>query len=734
VSPAQNESFQAGRAWRALTILLLAAFAVAVWIHRIEIDAPDSHRTPVQAHTYRYSLPVAQFIHHEVRSGRLPLWNPYQFAGQPFFALPGSGALYPINLVVMGLFEAPSALAVHAVLHFFLAGLFSWLLGARLGLHPLARSSAALAYMLSAPMLLGVYLPVHLSTQAWLPGIVWALHGLLSETRLKWALALALLTALAFYGGQPQLFLYIAEFGAVFALAGFFWLTPREMRLRAAGLLALAGVLASGWVMPSLLPQLEFARQAANDLEGLSLHQASHPFVRGAALLAGISRGLVDASTGNPSGPVLGRVALPAFFLPLVLCGLLAHRARFYWLLFLAAGAAVGLLALGPQTPVFAVYSALPLGALFRGTIQFAFLYAFCGAMLLGIGVQGITDFIYQERDSRSWALAAGMGLMLFIAGDSYLRTRLVSAHPASHGEISGAPAELIEFMRGLPGRERIYFQTHNLYSPDFLLKAGSIHGFFVAGDHEPSLPRAYRDYFGYSGADPWYGDSTILPGQKPRTHSIDPRLLDLMSVRFYGVHEPGSGPARAQLERILGPVYTQLGKVAVYQRPGALPRAYTVDRVQPARDWASAIETVRLGRFAPRMMAIVSGENLDLPPSLLPGHRAPRGARTPGTVRANRIEAATPQEVILAATCRDPCLSVLTDLDYPGWEARVDGEPAAILRVNGLFRGVVLSPGEHRIVYRFVPRTLTLGLWAALAASVLAAASWVFERRRRAA
>ena len=48
--------------------------------------------------------------------------------------------------------------------------------------------------------------------------------------------------------------------------------------------------------------------------------------------------------------------------------------------------------------------------------------------------------------------------------------------------------------------------------------------------------------------------------------------------------------------------------------------------------------------------------------------------------------------------------LAVLTDAWHPGWTVNVDGQPAVAPRVGGVFRGVLLSPGEHRVEWRFEP------------------------------
>ena len=76
-------------------------------------------------------------------------------------------------------------------------------------------------------------------------------------------------------------------------------------------------------------------------------------------------------------------------------------------------------------------------------------------------------------------------------------------------------------------------------------------------------------------------------------------------------------------------------------------------------------------------------------------------------------------EQVEIEARCRAECLLVLTDLHYPGWEVSVDGEQAEMLRVNSIFRGVLLAPGKHQVVYRFRPASFQIGLLLA-AASLL--------------
>src|SRR5262245_19590093 len=233
--------------------------------------APRVERFEVD--TYRYYWPTAHFVHEELSRGHLPLWNPYQLAGQPFLALHVNALLYPPTWLLAA-FAPHAAFAAFSILHVFLAGLFTWLFAGRLGLGAPARLAAAVAYMLCRPLELGFYMPPYLGAPTWLPALFWALHGLASEARARWAVALGAAAALCFLAGHAQAFVYALEIAAVYALFLLWRTTPRGRRLRVVALAALAGALALGLVAPQLLPSLELAREAVRGLEGLTLEQA----------------------------------------------------------------------------------------------------------------------------------------------------------------------------------------------------------------------------------------------------------------------------------------------------------------------------------------------------------------------------------------------------------------------------------------------------------------------------
>ncbi len=95
------------------------------------------------------------------------------------------------------------------------------------------------------------------------------------------------------------------------------------------------------------------------------------------------------------------------------------------------------------------------------------------------------------------------------------------------------------------------------------------------------------------------------------------------------------------------------------------------------------------------------------LPASSLP---APEGELSlPSSLRQEDVEtveilAYEDTRVVLRASVEEASYLLLADQDYPGWRATVDGAPTPILTIDGVFRGLLLSPGEHDVIFTYRP------------------------------
>jgi hypothetical protein len=69
------------------------------------------------------------------------------------------------------------------------------------------------------------------------------------------------------------------------------------------------------------------------------------------------------------------------------------------------------------------------------------------------------------------------------------------------------------------------------------------------------------------------------------------------------------------------------------------------------------------------------------------------------------------PNQIELKAN--GPGTLVLSEIAYPGWRVYVDGQPAEILTIAGILRGVEIPAEEHNIIFVFRPMSLYIGVFA---------------------
>ncbi|MEW6336825.1 MAG: YfhO family protein [Acidobacteriota bacterium] len=168
--------------------------------------------------------------------GRSPWWSPDTGGGEPFFANPQTGILYPPAWLA-AVMPAGNALGIEAGLHLALLGAGVCWLARRLGARNFLGVAGGLAATLAGPVAGSAGVLNNLDTLAWLPWLWGAAHlGALP--------AVALCGAAAWLGGEPQL----AAVGWALAIM----LAPRRRTLGglaiAAGLVATQAVPFASWV------------------------------------------------------------------------------------------------------------------------------------------------------------------------------------------------------------------------------------------------------------------------------------------------------------------------------------------------------------------------------------------------------------------------------------------------------------------------------------------------------
>jgi hypothetical protein len=232
----------------------------------------------------------------------------------------------------------------------------------------------------------------------------------------------------------------------------------------------------------------------------------------------------------------------------------------------------------------------------------------------------------------------------------------------------------VLAYLRSQPGFFRIDSRTDvgDVWQPDLALLEGL---YDVGGVANPLVVADMARYWDGTG-----GRST--------------RLYDLLGVRYV----LGSQEIVLDWSKF-SPVHSDDPDVSVYRNESALPRAFVVYQAVVAIDHEDAWEILHGPGFEPAETVILEGG------APLASDPAGGGRAVVRVVRydpdALEIEVYSPAEGYL----------VLTDPFFPGWRAKVDGEPARILRADYAFRAVAVQAGAHRLTMNYRPATASAGL-----------------------
>ncbi len=176
-------------------------------------------------------LPGKQFLARAWReTGELPLWCPYQFAGEPFVHDILAAVFYPPHALFLVMPEERVGMALSwlVVFHVIVAGWCMYAYSREQGLIAAAALVAAVGYMFAGSWLQRLLLGGHylLIGLAWLPLVLLLLERAIRRASVTWATAAGGVYGLLLLGTAPQytfyasLFLALWTFGAALDRAG----------------------------------------------------------------------------------------------------------------------------------------------------------------------------------------------------------------------------------------------------------------------------------------------------------------------------------------------------------------------------------------------------------------------------------------------------------------------------------------------------------------------------------
>ena len=633
-----------------------------------------------------FHLPMAELQAHCLRTGQLPLWDPFSYFGRPLAANIQAQTFYPPRWLALLLNHLTGGqhllylLELLAIAHIVLAGLFTWRLLEKLGAPPAAAAAGAVVYQLggffaSQAQHLGV-----VCGGAWLPLAWLAVIELKDQIRRNSIAKLALALAMSILAGLPSLAAGI--FGSTWALTlalmlgnGGRWRLGRAVLQASMWALLVAAV--------QLLPTVELHFHSISQYRAeWRLTGGGIPLAALVSLVAPNHYGIFELATYSgkwePTFMYL-YCSLGGLALALAAVGRWRRReARLFGALTLLF--CLGML--GDQTPLGRwAYQALP--AAVRSGVQPEFLMP---NFILGLAVlSGLGAAWTFRRRVLAWAAVAVIAADLILVGSG---RPMNSVSPAVEPGVTrtafdGSP-ELLARLRlfihqsAPPHRVDLADDTHRwgMTAPLTRIPTGT--------GYDPMAPaRVIRLRLAFAEGERW---GATYPVQKLASPAVD-----LAGIRFL------LSRTRIEPETLAAARFRHAADLpgrVLYENLEALPRFYLVGRTRRASNLEEAAALVSDPAFDPRSEAIIEGGD------------GPAGSGA-GSVR---VLSYRENSVVLEVTSPEPALLVAAETHYPGWRAWVDGREQPILNTNVAFRGIMVPAGRHRVVLAFRPTLPVLG------------------------
>ncbi|MGH9766600.1 MAG: YfhO family protein, partial [Blastocatellia bacterium] len=176
-----------------------------------------SRRTLGDQDAVFWFFPAYKFVAEQIKSGSLPLWNPYQYSGAPMFAEWQAGALDPINWIY--LIETTSrALTLSLEISFAIALLATFSYARSLGFSRRAAVVSAVIYALSGFAVARTLYPGFLRIVALAPFVLYFVERLRQRGQWRYVAGGALIIAWQVFAAHPQPLIYSSLLACVYAL------------------------------------------------------------------------------------------------------------------------------------------------------------------------------------------------------------------------------------------------------------------------------------------------------------------------------------------------------------------------------------------------------------------------------------------------------------------------------------------------------------------------------------
>jgi hypothetical protein len=728
-----------------------------------------------------------------IRQGHFPFWNPYIKCGVPLFATIQPAVLYPLSLFYLLL---PLDLAFNwtIVLHFFLAGLFTYGLMRELGASLQGALAVAIGFVFS-----GYLISVHnvlntLISVSWYPLVMWFGCRMVRTGMVRWAIAAGISICCMFLGGGVE--------AVLFAVVSLLILSIQPAVLpatysdnsvslqRRLGLFGVAVIIFLGLSMVQLVPFFEVYRQS-HRYSGVPLYEATRWSLAPRDLLYFLLPDIYGERLSPDRYWKFQNYLKSIYVGPIVLllaCICLVKKGR-RGLILLAAMTVTLILALGEYTPIYPFfYRYLPLFAALRYPVKFIFLFIFWLCVAAGLGLDLLRSR-FSERRRPPPVLQKLLVVSIFVMAGLLIISRFF-------------PGQVLRFAQQLSwislDPEYLPLTLHNLNRllvftvlASMVIFFGLRHKLFRFGTPFLLLLLTIDLFLGNRGyaikleSTSFHAETDIVRTLKAdnelfRFHVLaEVRELNV-PVKSYGDYhrlrkeflgydlmmehhlfdiDGYNVPLQPRYEafinmirgRPVGPIQSLLNmlnvKYVLSAEPIDLPGfVHLRDGLGESKLYenrnslprAFLVQNYQVMEKGEEFAIVFDDPNFD-PQSTILLEQEPAGflelEKQPAMPQLKSMVKLVTYEnnrMVLEVNTPEAAFLFMSESYYPGWIAYVDGKKKEILRANYVFRVVPLGPGSHRVEMVYEPLSFKIGLSVTMLTIFLLLIGWGLAIRLR--
>jgi len=651
------------------------------------------------------------FFVKSIKSGEIPWWNPYLFAGMPFMSFPTEPLLYP-PMWLMQAFPIEKSYPVFMMLHILSAmcGMY-WLLKVIIKSDSFGAWASGLVFGLSGFFMARVWAGHSdiVPAASYIPWVIGFIILWTYKNKYRYLFLGSVFLALQILSGYPTMAMFTIEMAGIIVL--FYSIINKSIvPIIKLLLFMLSGL---GLAAVDLIPKILYFQQS------IRTFNLGYEWSSKGAMLAGSYRQLIDpfimGDQRTFTGPwpnyheqahfagrimvVMGAVYVISKVLKLIKSPKTLKQNIVFLSLVIIIIFSVWV-ALGPNAPWnlhYLVWQILPMYKTLRFPSQHMIQLVFAFSVLGGLGINLIKNKILK------YIIVVILIIEMIPFAGHFIETDYI---PQANYDIN-----LIQTAVNEKDMVRLV-QNFGVWigERDYLdFNAVSSYKIFSVTGYDPII---YKPYYAFidalNGADKPSIDQHDV--QVPYLDVYSPyfnylNIKYIMVPRFYDSIQPTSSIYKLVIDK---PEISY----RLYENLNPNPRFFLVHKIINTNSNQETLDKIR-------------SRSVNLTESvLISGYQGQEVSDCPEK-SADRVDikSYSLNNIMLETNSNCPAILVSSEVNYPGWGVWVDGKKISILTTNSAFRGAYISEGKHLVEIKYFPIQNIFGI----AVSCIICICWIY-------